>query len=122
MSKNIPRIPFSDTYHVMWNKVSGQVAKLTRLDHSQAPKLRERMGEILPLYDSKAIASIWREADRMLRRPLSSHKKIAVIQSYRRLINKLGIMTRTNRPLAKSLRRQLKARFSGVPSKVMMWE
>ncbi len=120
--KEYAKNPFSDEYHVMWNRVSGQVAKLTRLDHSQAPKLRDRMGEILPLYDSKAVASIWREADRMLRRPLSSHKRIAVIQSYRRLVNKLGIMTRTNRPLAKNLRRQLKARFSGVPSKVMMWE
>lgn len=113
---------YSDEYHILWNKVSGQVAKLTRLDHAQAPKLRERMSLILPLYDSKAIASIWREADRMLKRPLSAHKKIAVIQSYRRLINKLGIMTRTNRPLAKSLRRQLKIRFAGVPSKVKMWE
>ncbi len=113
---------YSDEYHVMWNKVSGLVAKLTRLNHAQAPKLRDRMGLILPLYDDKATASIWREVDRMLKRPLSTHKKIAVMQSYRRLINKLGILTRTNRPLAKSLRRQLKVRFSDVPSKSMMWE
>lgn len=113
---------YSDEYHVMWNKVSGLVAKLTRLNHAQAQKLRDRMGAILPLYDSKATASIWREVDRMLKRPLATHKKIAVMQSYRRLINKLGILTRTDRPLAKSLRRQLKIRFSDVPSKMKMWE
>lgn len=112
---------YSDEYHALWNKVSGQVAKLTRLKHAQAPKLRNRMRGILPLYDSKATASIWREADRMLKRPSSSHTKIAVIESYRRLINKLGILGRTNQPLAKSLRRQLKLKFFDVPSKSLMW-
>lgn len=113
---------FSDEYHSLWNKVSGQVAKLTRLEHAQAPKLRERMGDILPLYDSKAVASIRREAERMLKKPKSQHAKIGVIEGYRRLINQLGILSRTDRPLSKALRRQLQARFSGVPSKASMWE
>nr|WP_263975054.1 reverse transcriptase family protein [Pseudomonas xanthosomatis] len=113
---------FSDEYHALWNKVSGQVAKLTRLEHAQAPKLRKRMRKILPLYDSKAIASILRETDKMLRRPKSHHSKIGVIDAYRRLINKLGILSRTDRTLSRAMRKQLKAKFSDVPSKAMMWE
>lgn len=113
---------YSDAYHVLWNKVSGQVAKLTRLNHVQAQGLRDRMRDILPLYDSKAVASVRREVEKMLRRPVAHHAKVPVIEAYRQLINKLGILGRTNKPLAKALRRQLKARFAGVPTKAMMWE
>lgn len=112
----------SDVYHALWNKVSGQVAKLTRLEHAQAPKLRARMRIILPLYDGKATASIVRDADRLLRRPRSTHVRVSVVEAYRKLINRLGILTRTNKVLAKSLRRQLKLKFSDVPSKASMWE
>ena len=113
---------FSDEYHALWNKVSGQVAKLTRLNHAQAPKLRHRMRSILPLYDSMATASIWRETDQMLKRPKKSHTKIGVINAYRRLIYQLGILARTDKGLSRALRRQLQSRFSGVPSKALMWE
>jgi hypothetical protein len=113
---------FRDEYHELWNKVSGQVAKLTRLEHPQAVKLRARMRDILPLYDGKATAAIIREADLLLKRPKASHAKVSVINAYRRLINRIGILTRTNKLLARALRRQLKAKFSDVPSKVLMWE
>lgn len=113
---------YSDNYHDLWNKVSGQVAKLTRLNHVQAPALRDRMRDILPLYDSKAVASVRREVDKMLKRPVAHHSKVPVIDAYRQLVNKLGILGRTNKTLAKALRRQLKARFAGVPTKAMMWE
>jgi len=113
---------FRDEYHELWNKVSGQVAKLTRLEHSQALKLRARMRDILPLYDGKATAAIIREADLLLKRPKTSHVKVSVVNAYRRLINRLGILTRTNKTLARGLRRQLKTKFSDVPSKVLMWE
>ena len=102
--------------------MSGQVAKLTRLDHAQASKLRSRMRDILPLYDSSATASIVRDADRLLRRPTSTHVRVTVVEAYRKLINRLGILTRTNKDLARSLRRQLKSKFADVPSKAAMWD
>lgn len=40
---------YSLDYHVFWNKTSGLVAKLTRLDQSNHMSLRERMSVILPL-------------------------------------------------------------------------
>ncbi|UVM23519.1 reverse transcriptase family protein [Pseudomonas wadenswilerensis] len=113
---------FSEEYHALWNKVSGQVAKLTRLEHAQAKKLRARMRSILPLYDSKTTAAIIREADRLLKRPRSTHTRVSIVDGYRKLINRLGILTRTNKDLARGLRRQLKSKFSDVPSKALMWE
>lgn len=113
---------YSEEYHLLWNKVSGQVAKLTRLEHAQAKKLRARMRSILPLYDGKATAAIIRDADRLLKRPRSTHIRVSVIDAYRKLVNRLGILTRTNQVLARSLRRQLKSKFSDVPSKAFMWE
>ncbi|EKB8024557.1 RNA-directed DNA polymerase [Pseudomonas aeruginosa] len=112
---------FSVEYHSLWNRVSGQVSKLTRLKHAQAKSLRERMGNILPKYDFQAKAKIIYECSRLLRRPVSSHKKIGVINNYRRLIYSIGILSRTDRSTAKALRRQLVERFAGVPSKAEMW-
>lgn len=113
---------FSDEYHTLWNRVSGQVAKFSRFKHPQAKKLRERMGKILPLYDNQMKSKILFEANKLLRKPKASHSRIGVINSYRRIIYSLGILSRTDRAVSKALRRQMQAKFCDIPSKSAMWE
>lgn len=114
--------PYCDDYHKLWNRVSGQVAKLTRLCHPQAAALRQRMGCILPLYDEQMRHTIYAEANKLLRKPMASHSRVGVISSYRRIIYSLGILSRTDRRMSRTLRCKLKARFIDLPTKAEMWE
>lgn len=57
--------PYSEKYHERWNEASGKVAKLKRLEHLQARKLRERLGLILPLYDENMQNQITQEAKKI---------------------------------------------------------
>ncbi|WLI08352.1 reverse transcriptase family protein [Pseudomonas sp. FP597] len=114
--------PCSEKYHELWNRVSGKVAILTRLKHVEARKLRARLGCVLPLYDDDAKAKICFESKKLLRRHPSTHSKVGVMTAYHKIIHSLGILTRTDRVLARSLRRQLRARYSTLPLKSDIWE
>lgn len=112
---------YSDDYHKLWNRVSGQVAQLQRLEHPQAKVLRARMADILPAYDDQMKAKIIFEANKLLKKPKASHSRIGVMDAYHRIIYSLGILSRSDRGVAKALRRQLKFRFSEIPTKTDMW-
>ncbi|CAK2855665.1 Retron Se72 reverse transcriptase [Vibrio crassostreae] len=112
----------SDDYHKNWNKTSGLVAKLKRLNHSQAKDYRKRLAEILPLYDDYRESKIVKRAYAALKVPVSSHEKIGTIRSYNNLIYQLGILSRTNKKVAKGLSKSLKAHYSSVPTIENFWE
>lgn len=113
---------YSDEYHKLWNRVSGQVSKLTRLGHPEAKDYRKRMSLILPLYNDIMKSKIIFEANKLLKKPKASHGRVGVIDAYRRVIHSLGILSRTDRGMSRALRRQLTDKFSGIPSKSRMWE
>jgi hypothetical protein len=114
--------PCCDSYHTLWNRVSGHVAKLSRLGHVQAVKLRLRMGDILPVYDDKAKAKVIYDCERLLKRPLAMHKRMGVIKSFHRTIYALGILGRTDKKISRHLKRQLRDRFGDIPIKREIWE
>lgn len=114
--------PFDESYHELWNRVSGKVAIVTRLKHVEAADLRGRLSKILPLYDSTKRSQILYEAQKLLRKHPSTHARMGVINAYHKIIHAIGILTRTDRVLARALRRQLKAKFSHLPLKSQVWE
>lgn len=112
----------SEDYHSLWNRVSGQVSKLARFEHVQAEALRLRMKKILPIFDIKGRTKVQSEALKLLRRKDSLHSRIGVINKYNSVLNALGILSRTDKAVAKSLRRRLKEKYSNIPTKAEIWE
>lgn len=112
----------SEEYHALWNRVSGQVSKLTRFEHAQAEALRLRLKAILPVFDAKGQTKIQQEALKLLRRKDSLQTRVGVINKYNSVLNALGILSRTDKAVAKSLRRRLKEKYSNIPSKAEIWE
>lgn len=111
-----------ETYHALWNRVSGQVARLTRLKHAQAPSLRLRLSAILPHYDNTQKSKVIFEAQKLLRKSKSSHSNIGVITAYNKVMHSLGILSRTDSFTSKTLRKQLQNRYTGIPTKAQIWE
>ncbi|EGQ7694979.1 RNA-directed DNA polymerase [Vibrio vulnificus] len=111
----------STDYHDLWNKTSGKVAKLTRLEHPQAKQLRERLRAILPEYDEYTASKLKRLAYKALNVPKEHHQKIGRVNDYNRLIFKLGVLKRSHPSLAKGLIKKLKSHYTNVPSKKEYW-
>jgi len=113
---------YSDKYHVRWNEVSGKVAKLQRLEHLQAKKLRQRLSVILPLYDVNMEKQITQETKKMIHLPAPQNQRIGNIKRVNKLINKLGILARNNKSLANSLRMQLNTIYADKSTVKEIWE
>lgn len=111
---------YSSDYHALWNKTSGLVAKLYRLEQSNHKALRERLGKILPLFDDVAKRKIIIDCKSMLKiAPCSLNygklKRLNLIYS------KLGILSRNYKCEAKLWRKKLKAHFVKHPKKSEVW-
>jgi hypothetical protein len=113
---------YSDKYHVRWNEASGKVAKLQRLEHLQAKKLRERLSLLLPLYDENMQKQITQESKKLIDLPVPQNQRVGNIKRVNILINKLGILARNNKSLAKSLRLQINKVYADRPTAKEIWE
>lgn len=109
-------------YHKLWNKTSGQVAKLQRLNHSQAKKLRLRLARILPTYNDDEINKIRIVFNQTIKIPLNKHQRVATVDKVNQLLYKISIMGRTRKAEAKELRKRIRERFSSMPLKSSLWE
>lgn len=67
-------------------------------------------------------AKIIFEANKLLKKPVASHSRVGVLDSYRRIVHSLGILSRTDRTTARAYRKQLKHRFQNAPKKQDAWE
>lgn len=114
--------PYSVSYHRQWNMVSGKVAKLKRLNHSQAKQYRKRLQKVFPLCDEHMKSSIIRKVKTICAKPSNSKDRFGFL----RLINKayywVGILSRTDKNLADFLRKELYARHPDIPSIKEYWE
>jgi hypothetical protein len=113
--------PYSDAYHKRWNEVSGKVAKLQRLGHKQADLLRQRLGLILPLYDENMKIKITQETKKLIKISAPQNQRINHIKRVNKLINKIGILARNDKALAKSLRLQLNIVYENQPTAKEIW-
>lgn len=112
---------YSDKYHVRWNEASGKVAKLQRLEHLQAKKLRERLSLVLPLYDENIQKQITQETKKLIDLSAPQNQRVGNIKRVNKLINKLGILARNNKSLANSLRLQLNKVYANRPTTKEIW-
>jgi len=120
--KEYKNSPYSDEYHKRWNEASGKVAKLERLGHIQAKKLRERLSLIFPLYDENMQNQLIHETKKLIRIQTPQNQRVGNIKRVNMLINKLGILARNNKSLAKSLRLQLNTVYANKPTMKEIWE
>lgn len=112
--------PSSEKYHELWNKVSGLVAKMQRLEHVQAPSLRTRLAKILPIYNEETGKQVVADAQKLLRRAPTYHK-IGFINKINTTVYRLGILGRTEKMKARNLKKAIKLRFSDMPKKDKYW-
>ncbi|CAM3927139.1 reverse transcriptase family protein [Shewanella aquimarina] len=112
----------SDEYHKLWNKTSGLVTKLERLEHSQARSYRQRLSVILPEYSPMQSNRLLRKVSVALRVPVSQHQKLGVVKRYNQIQYQLGILSRTQRNVARKARKALVAHYSTIPTKFEVWE
>ncbi|MFZ3621461.1 reverse transcriptase family protein [Leclercia barmai] len=112
---------YSLEYHALWNKTSGLIAKLTRLQQSNHPALRERMSNIFPLYDDKEKEKIVRECKMILKFNNKIALTIGQIDTVNKVIGKLGILSRNNKALSRVLRKRIRKHCHSMPTKRDMW-
>lgn len=112
----------SQEYHAFWNKVSGMVAKLARLNHPESARLRLSLSKILPTFDDSIIYKIKLDVNKLIN---SKSKSICYTHGEIERINKalylLGIVGRTNFNLAKKLRHDLKLKHKNIPTYKEIW-
>lgn len=112
----------NEDYHKIWNRTSGLVAKLKRLNHTEANDYRKRLSLILPLYDKYREYKIVSRVRAALKIPVDLHSNLGRIRVYNTLIYQLGILSRTNKKLANRLSESLKDHYSSVPTIHNFWE
>ncbi|KAB7663876.1 reverse transcriptase family protein [Plesiomonas shigelloides] len=111
----------TDEYHAFWNKTSGLVAKLKQLSHSQADSYRKRLSSILPICSEEKVYSINRRVKNALKIPVADHGSVSVIRRYNKLMYQLGILSRTEPELAKSLRKKMLHHYPSIKTINEYW-
>ncbi|HIF9492020.1 TPA: reverse transcriptase family protein [Photobacterium damselae] len=97
----------SDDYHTLWNSTSGKVAKLERVGHSQAKKLRTRLQMIYPSLSTAQIHALKIAIKNLEGVPSSKRMKMGYLKQVNKLIHRTSLVFRTNKPLAHSLTERL---------------
>jgi hypothetical protein len=113
--------PYSEDYHKLWNKTSGLVAQLKRMNHKQSHPLRVRLSKILPKYDEKEKNLITLQVKKCLKANRRTANRYGFHIKIGRLQHKINILSRTEKSLACSLRQQLNAKFGNIPSRKEYW-
>ncbi|GIU12513.1 reverse transcriptase family protein [Shewanella sp. MBTL60-007] len=112
----------TDSYHTLWNKTSGLVTKLERLNHSQAGSYRKRLAVILPEYSPMQTDQLLKKVSAAMKVPASEHRKLGVIKRYNQIKYQLGILSRTQKGVARKARKALVAHYSSASTKLEVWE
>ena len=94
----------SEDFHKMWNRASGRVTKLWRVGHPQAAKLRARLDKVLPTYSDTDIRKMQIDLAGLTRVSTSKRNHYGYIKRVNKLMYMCGILSRTHKKLAKSMR------------------
>lgn len=110
-----------ESYHELWNKTSGLVAKLKRLNQSNHEALRDKLTAILPLYDVSEKRKIIYECKRLLKIQPSKVLSYGELDSVNRVFYKLGVLSRNEKGISRLWRKKLKSHFKKLPKKKEVW-
>lgn len=107
-------------FHALWNRTSGLVAKMQRLDHVQSKGLRLRLSKVLPVYSDTIAKQVVADAQKLLKRSPAFHK-IGFIDTVNKTIYRLGVLGRTERKTAFYLKKLIKTKFKDMPNRGEYW-
>lgn len=112
-----------EQYHKLWNSTSGKVAKMSHLGHAQSEDYRKRLSLILPELSEnnieKLITQVKKFVDKIIK---GKYKDIAsATRRYNELSYQIGICSRSDIVISKSLRAQLKQVKHMVRKKSELW-
>ena len=99
----------SDEYHTLWNSTSGKVAKLDRVGHPQAKKLRNRLQQIYPVLSPQHIDKLRNAIKKLESVSAKKRMKIGYIKQINKLIYTASLLYRTDKKLAHALTNKLRA-------------
>ncbi|SOC04520.1 reverse transcriptase (RNA-dependent DNA polymerase) [Alloalcanivorax xenomutans] len=119
--KEYAKSPSSEHYHQLWNKTSGQVAKLKQLGHSQHKQLRTRLKKILPILDESSKKKLILDCKKLLHLERNAKERFGVLKRINKCIYMLGILSRSDKGLSSNLRRQLLKHFGDLPTHKDYW-
>lgn len=110
-SKEFKKDPYSTHYHSLWNKTSGKVAILTRLQHAQAKSLRGELSQLLPLYNDDTSRKLQRLAYKLCQVPVTETGSPSKLRVYRKLKYHFGIVARNDKSTAVHWKNLLDIKF-----------
>ncbi len=110
----------AESYHKLWNSVSGKVAKLSSLGHAQAMSLRKRLQNILPTYSNEKAKKIRLIVKRLAKVEIAIYTE-GHLSKINRVFYELAILGRTDKALAKDLRQTLRRAHAKMPSRKSLW-
>ncbi len=112
--------PYSENYHELWNKASGLVAKLNRLDQSNHKSLRLRLKSILPLYNEHAKIKVIKDCKSLLKiNP--DNLNYGQLKRLNVAYSRLAILSRSYKGDSRYWRRQLRMHFKKHPTNSEVW-
>ncbi|AUY25610.1 reverse transcriptase family protein [Mixta calida] len=114
--------PYTEEYHELWNKTSGLVAKLKRLNQPSHDTLRNRLSLVLPLYDAVMVSKLMMECKSLLRVKNKIEYSVSEVNHINKTLYKLGILSRNNPGRASIWRKKIIANFKNLPTKRELWE
>lgn len=121
--KEYEKNPSSVAYHELWNKTSGKVAKMKRLNHSQSKQMRERLRKVLPEYNKDQIETLTYNVKRFVSKVDKNklRSEPAKTKNFNKLMYQINIATRSDKSIAKSLMKQMNSVRKKVSIKSELW-
>lgn len=97
----------SDEYHALHSRVSGRVAKLSYLGHFEASEYRQRLQQILPIFDEHKAVSVYKQAKYLQTVKTTSRSKFSYFQKYQMVRYMTNILARSDPARARIIRQIL---------------
>lgn len=111
----------TNEYHTLWNKASGKVAKINRLNYPQAVALRQRLSKVLPIFDDYQKSKIISNINKLLKIDKDQKEHYKIVKRINDLNFKLNILGRSDAHLASHLREKIFLHFGKIQTNNERW-
>ena len=95
-------------FHEIHDRVSGRVAKLAQLNHSQAKIFRNKLRAVLPIYNENGLRRTRGLVSKIGKTPIGSRASLNYIQKYHQILYRINILARSKSSIARNLRKKIK--------------
>lgn len=95
-------------FHEIHDRVSGRVAKLAQLNHSQAKIFRNKLRKTLPIYNENGLRRTRGLVSQIRKTPIGSRASLSYIKKYHQILYRINILSRSKSNVASDLRKKIK--------------